>query len=161
MLNLIPLPYRIGLLGVICGALYVFGMMHGESVVNAKWSAQRAAIQAAEVLAVNARLADNANLEAKHAADNALLTKVHDEEIADVRARLAAASRMRVPAFCPRLATTTETASASGSNGTDSGGGLVPVRVEQDIHALILKTEEVAATARACQRFITDNGLAP
>ena len=64
--------------------------------------------------------------------------------------------RMRKPAFCASAGPAAP-AGASGSEGgasADSAGGLLPDAVARDIQALILQTEEVAATGRACQAFV-------
>ena len=66
---------------------------------------------------------------------------------------------MRKPAFCAS-AGPAAAAGASGAEGgvaTDPAGGLLPDAVERDIKALILQTEEVAATGRACQAFVVGN----
>jgi len=158
---LLPVPYRVGVLLTFCASLYLVGWFNGRSHTESKWRAQVAAIAVAEASAVQARIADNTKLVKQQAADNAVITKAHDEELADVRARLAAASRMRVPSFCRPAAATTEAASTSGSNGTDPASGLLPRRVDEVFRALVLQTEEVASTARSCQAFLTANGLAP
>lgn len=161
MISLIPLPYRIGLLGLICGLLYVFGMMHGESVVNAKWSASRAAIQAAEVLATDKRLAENAKLAVQQAGFNLAIKKAKNEDLAPVVAAIAA-DRLRIgPALCPRFATAAEAASASRSDDADHVASRVPSAVERDFKSLEMEVANSMASGRAAQKFITDNGLAP
>ena len=74
-----------------------------------------------------------------------------------------AAERMRMPAFCARAGPAAP-AGGSGADGgaaTDPAGGLLPDAVARDIQALILQTEEVAATGRACQSFVRGNGMTP
>ena len=68
---------------------------------------------------------------------------------------------MRKPAFCAS-AGPAASAGAGGPEGgaaVDTAGGLLPDAVARDIQALILRTEEVAATGRACQAFVIDNPL--
>ena len=65
------------------------------------------------------------------------------------------------PAFCAGTGAAAS-AGASGAEGgaeADTAGGLLPDTVAQDIQALILRTEEMAATGRACQVFVIDNPL--
>ncbi len=69
--------------------------------------------------------------------------------------------RMRKPAFCAS-AGPAASAGAGGPEGgaaVDTAGRLLPDAVARDIQALILRTEEVAATGRACQAFVIDNPL--
>lgn len=156
-----PLRWKIVAVAAFILAVYGIGHHQGENSVQAAWDASKAQIAAAEKAAILARLADNAKLAQQQAADNAAITKAHDEELTDVRARLAAAGRMRQPAFCRPAAAPTEAASASVSDATSPASGLLPDAVADDIQALILQTEEVASTARTCQSFIKANGLAP
>ena len=162
MMSLIPLPYRIGLLGLICGALYVFGMMHGESVVKRKWDAQNAATQAARAVAVDARIADNAKTAADQRDINLAIKKAKNEDLAPVVAAIAA-DRLRIgPALCPgRFTAASEAPSVSRSDGPDNVASGVSQAAERDFKALELEVAKSLASGRAAQKFITDNGLAP
>lgn len=73
------------------------------------------------------------------------------------------AERMRKPAFCASAgpAAPTGASSAEGGAAADPAGELLPDALARDIQALILHTEEVAATGRACQSFVRENGMAP
>ncbi|OFJ49614.1 hypothetical protein BA896_012785 [Janthinobacterium lividum] len=159
--------YGAVLLCVLAGA----GMLHqrslgtaqGRAAVHTLWDAERQIRTAAETKAVARRAAENL-AQAKQQAANALaITKAYDEEINDVRARLAAAERMRKPAFCASAGP----AAPAGTSGTEGGAaadptsGLLPDAVARDIQTLILRTEEVAATGRACQSFVRENGMVP
>ena len=151
---------------VLLIALVGAGMLHqraagdaqGRAAVQAQWDADKVARAAAETRAVAQRVAANAALAAQQAATSTAITKAYDEEIDAVRARLAA-ERMRRPAFCasagpaaPARVSGTERGAAP-----DSAGGLLPDAVERDIQALILETEQAAATGRACQAFVRGN----
>ena len=147
------------------GMLYqrLLGNAHGRAEVQTLWDADKETRAAAETKAVAQRAAENLVLARQQAAKAAAVTKVYDEELNDVRARLAAAERMRKPAFCAS-AGPAASAGASGPEGGaagDSAGGLLPDAVARDIQALILQTEEVAATGRACQSFVRGNGMTP
>ena len=65
------------------------------------------------------------------------------------------------PAFCASAgpAAPAGAGGAEGGAAADTASGLLPDTVAQDIQALILRTEEVAATGRACQVFVIDNPL--
>lgn len=70
---------------------------------------------------------------------------------------------MSKPAFCASAgpAAPAGAGGAKGSTATDPAGGLLPDALARDIQALILQTEEVAATGRACQAFILGIGENP
>jgi hypothetical protein len=159
--------YGVTLLCVLAGV----GMLHqralgnaqGRAAVQALWEADKKTRAAAETKAVAQRAAENLAQARQQAAKVAAIKKVYDEENNDVRARLAAAERMRKPAFCASGGPAAP-AGASGAEGgaaADPAGGLLPDAVERDIQAVILQTEEVAATGRACQAFVRGNGMAP
>lgn len=71
------------------------------------------------------------------------------------------AERMRKPAFRASAgpAAPAGVSGAEGGAAADTTSGLLPDAVERDIQALILETEQVAATGRACQAFVTASGL--
>lgn len=162
--------------GWLYGALLVcvlagVGMLHqralgnaqGRAAVHALWGADQKTRAAAETKAVAQRAAENLAQARQQAAKAAAIKKVYDDEINDVRARLAVAERMRKPAFCAS-AGSAPPAGASGAEGgaaPDPAGGLLHDAVAGDIQALILRTEEVAATARACQAFVRGNSMVP
>ena len=159
--------YGAVLLCVLAGA----GMLHqrslgaaqGRVAVQALWDADKKARATAETKAVAQRAAENLAQARQQAANALAITKAYDEEINDVRARLAAAERMRKPAFCASAGPAAP-AGASGAEGgasADTASGLRPDAVARDIQALILQTEEVAATGRACQAFVRENEMAP
>ena len=131
--------------------------------VQALWDAEKAARAAAESKALAQRVAANAALAAQQVATSTAITKAYDEEINDVRARLAAAERMRRPAFCASAgpAAPAVAESPASSNAFDPANGLLSSAVARDIQAVILQTEEVAAAGRACQTFVRENGMAP
>ncbi|SIR63242.1 hypothetical protein SAMN05880566_1163 [Janthinobacterium sp. TND4EL3] len=159
--------YGAVLLCVLAGAgmLYqrILGNAHGRAEVQALWDADKQFRAAAETKAVAQRAAENLAQARQQAAVALAITKAYDEEINDVRARLVAAERMRKPAFCA----STGPAAPAGAGGAEGGtaanpaGGLLPDAVARNIQALILQTEEVAATGRACQSFVRENGMAP
>ena len=153
------------LAGAAVGGAYLHGhgVTQGREVVQALWDADKAARAKAETKAVAQRVADNAAQAKQQAATARAITKAYDEEINDVRARLAAAERMRRPAFCasPGPAASADADGSAGGAAADAAGGLLPDAVARDIQAVILQTEEVAATGRACQAFVRENGMAP
>lgn len=122
--------------------------------------AERARLDADAVLA---RTRANAKEADRQASVNETITKEKDNEISDLRRRLAAAGRLRVgPAVCPgRPAADADTESTAGGDGTDSPGGLVSAAADRDFKRLIVDVETNLATGRACQAFLRENGLAP
>lgn len=139
------------------------GNAQGRAAVQALWDADKKTSAAAETKAVAQRAAENLAQAQKQAARAAAVKKVYDDEISDVRARLAAAERMRKPAFCASVgpAAPAGGSGAEGGAAADPASGLLPDAVARDIQALILQTEEVAATGRACQAFVRVNNLEP
>lgn len=121
--------------------------------MQALWDADKKSRAAAE--AVAQRVAENLAFAKQQAATALAITKAYDEEINDVRARLAV-ERMRKPAFCASagLAAYFGAGGAEVGAAADPAGGLLPDAVARNIQALTLQTEEVAATGRACQAFV-------
>ena len=137
------------------------GVAQGRAAVQALWDADKKTRAAAETKAVAQRAAENLAQARQQAVKSAAIKKVYDDEINDVLVRLAAAERMRKPAFCASAgpATPAGVGGAQGSAAADPAGGLLPDAVAGDIQALIQRTEEVAATGRACQAFVRSNGM--
>lgn len=158
---MIPMPYRITAVIALLLAVFGWGYWNGFRHEHRAWEADTAKRNAAESAAIIARQSDNAKIAQQQADTIAAIQKAHDEELDTVRARLAAAERMRKPAFCGGSTSPAKAESSPSSNAPDTASGLLPEQVEHDIRALILETEEVAATARACQAFVRDNGMAP
>lgn len=159
--------YGAALICVLAGTGMLYqraqGNAQGRAAVQALWDADKKTRAAAETKAVAKRAAENLTQARQQAASALATKKVYDDEINDVRARLAAAERMRKPAFCASAgpAAPAGAGGAEGGAAADPAGGLLPDAVARDIQALILQTEEVAATGRACQAFVRANGLAP
>lgn len=122
--------------------------------------AERAQADAAAVLR---RTQDNAALAAHQSESNLAITKEKDDEIADLRRRLAAAPRLRVgSSVCPdRPAATAEAEGPASGDSADPSAGLVSSRADADFKQLIADVEQDLATGRACQAFVRENGLVP
>lgn len=154
-LGLIPRSWIIGaglVLALVGTHYYAYRHGHGAAVD------ERAG---RDLVAVVARVQENAAITIKQDSINAVITKADNEELANLRARLAASERMRKPAFCSGPAAPAQAESPTSSNPPDPAIGLLPDGVATDIQALIMQTEEVAATGRACQAFVRENGLSP
>ena len=121
---------------------------------------ERAQVDAAAVLE---RTRANAAQAAHQDETNVTIMKEKDDEIADLRRRLAATPRLRVgPSVCPdRPAAPTQAESPAGSDGADPSPGLVSARADADFKQLIEDVEQDLATGRACQAFVRENGLVP
>lgn len=117
----------------------------------------------ADAAAVLERTRANAAQTAHQDETNSTITKEKDDEIADLRRRLAAAPRLRVgPSVCPdRPAATAQAESPAGGDSADPSAGLVSSRADTDFKQLIEAVEQDLATGRACQAFVEKNGLAP
>ena len=161
MIGLIPLQWRIGGAVALLALLGAAHLWRVNAAFNAGHEAAVSERAVADSRAVMTRTEENAAIESAQSKTNKTIEKVKNEEIAKLRARLAASERMRKPAFCNESAGAPQAESTRSGNVGGSGVGLVHERVEQDIRALIIKTEEVAATARACQSFVRENGLIP
>ncbi|MGK5004099.1 hypothetical protein [Janthinobacterium sp. LB2P70] len=159
--------YGVFLVCVLAGVGMVYqraqGVAQGRAAVQVQWDADKRRGVAAETKAVARRAAENLAQARQQAASALAIKKVYDDEINNIRARLAATERMRKPAFCANAgpAAPAGGSGAEGGAAADPAGGLLPDAVARDIQALILQTEEVAATGRACQAFVRANGLAP
>lgn len=140
--------------------LHAHGVSQGRAAVQALWDADKAARAKAETKAVTKRVAENAAQAKQQAATALAITKVYDEEISNVRARLAA-ERMRRPSFCasPGPAASADADGSAGGAAAYPAAWLLPDAVARDIQALILRTEEATATGRACQAFVRANGF--
>lgn len=117
----------------------------------------------ADAAAVLRRTQDNAALAAHQSEGNLAITKEKDDEIADLRRRLAAAPRLRVgPSVCPdRPAAPANAESPAGGDRADPSAGLVSARADADFKQLIEAVEQDLATGRACQAFVEKNGMVP
>jgi hypothetical protein len=134
----------------------------GERLVQAKWDAANVAQALASKEAIDKRTAYNTLLKTIQLGTSANIQKAHDNEITAINASLAAVKRMRVgPNFCPNTSGQANSDSPSSSDGADTGGRLLSESVDAATKQLILKAEEVAATGRAAQAFIKENGMAP
>lgn len=156
------------LLGVLAAILFaVVGTLgaraygaHRYDAGHAAAVAERAQVDAAAVLK---RTRENATQATRQHETNAHITKEKDDEIADLRRRLAAAPRLRVgPSVCPdRPAAPAQAESPAGSDGADPSPRLVSSRADADFKQLIEAVEQDLATGRACQAFVRENGLVP
>lgn len=147
---------------LIGGAGFYFGDEYGTNSVQVKWNADKVARANAEKAAVLARVSENQQIFRQQEITNHNITKAHDEELAKVRADLSRAPRLRIgSALCNGPASPAQTAGASSGNAADTAGRLVREDVGRDIDALKLRVEEAFAAGRACQAFVTSNGMAP
>lgn len=152
------------LLAVVLAVAGFFGLRwYGAERYDAGHAAAVAERAQADAKAVLKRTDENAVLAARQDATNSTITKEKDDEIADLRRRLAAAGRLRVgAAVCPdRPAAPTQAESPAGGDGTDPSPRLVSAAADRDLKQLIADVETDLATGRACQRFLHDNGLVP
>lgn len=158
---MIPLPYKLVAVAAFVLALYGIGHHQGAKGVQRDWDASTAQIEAAKNVAVIQRSGDNTAIAIKQSAINSFIEKADHEELAPVVQRIIV-DRVRVGrAICGGPAAATKAESAAISDAPDPAGRLVSDQLERDIRALEIHVEEALATGRACQAFITENGLAP
>lgn len=140
-------------------AVHAYGA-HRYDAGHAAAIAERAQ---ADAVAVLKRTQENVAQATRQDETNTTITKEKDDEIADLRRRLAAAPRLRVgTAVCPDRPTAPAQAQGpAGGDGADPSAGLVSSRADADFKQLIEAVEQDLATGRACQAFIEKNGLVP
>lgn len=161
-MSILPWWQRWAALVLLVLSVYCKGQLDGRVHEQHERLIERGAAVQAQNTAILTRNAENDKLRAAQAATNKSITENKDAELKKTRADLAAAfERMRIPAFCNPPAGQTAAESAFGSNAADPRSGLLPEGMARRIQALIDRTEEVAATGRACQAFATQNGLIP
>lgn len=136
--------------------------IHGASRVQAKWDAQVRQQAAAAETALELRREQNRAIGAEQALKSAQIQKGHDDEMAKVRADLRNSERLRLgAAWCdggtPGRA---QTGGAAGGDATGTAGRVLSPELDSAVRALIGQAEEAAATARAAQAFIRENGMA-
>jgi prophage endopeptidase len=146
---------------IIAGAAYGCDL-HGQHVVQARWNAFNVAQAVKNKEAIDKRVEDNTLLKTVQIGTSNNIQKAHDHEIDLLNTVLTQSKRLRVgPSFCHSIAGQTNTNSTTGGNGVDSSGRLLPPEVDAAVKSLILETEKAAATGRAAQAFIRENGMAP
>lgn len=159
---MIPIQYRILATIILSGACAAYGWVRGASHVQAEWNTANTVRAEAERSATLARERDNAELRTTQAAINQKITKVKDDEITRLTARIQSAGRLHVgTGICAGPTTSPEATSPGSGDGADSSAGLVRADVDRDFKALIVAVETDMATGRACQSFVRGNGLVP
>lgn len=136
------------------------GHKAGKAEVQALWDQDKANQKKAEEKATADRLLANAAEKTRQDAANLETERKHHAELENVRRDLAAERLRRGKQLCGQgTPATTKTEGTGFRDDPNTPGELFPEQVEADIKQLIWETEEVAAAARSCQKFIRDNGL--
>jgi len=137
--------------------------IHGAGRVQAKWDAQVKQQAAAAEAALELRREQNRAIGAEQALKSAQIQKGYDDEMAKVRADLRNSERVRLGAAWCDGGTTgpTKAGGAASGDAASAAGRLLPPELDSAVRALIGQAEEAAATARAAQAFIRENGMAP
>ena len=160
MLRIVPSwCYWILILAVLCLGCEI----HGAGRVQAKWDAQVKLQAAAAEAALELRREQNRAIGAEQALKSAQIQKGHDDEMAKVRADLRNSERLRLgAAWCDGGTPGRAQASGpAGGDGASTAGWVLPPELDAAVKSLIEQAEEAAATARAAQDFIRENGMAP
>lgn len=137
--------------------------IHGAGRVQAKWDAQVKQQAAATEAALELRREQNRAIGAEQALKSAQIQKGHDDEMAKVRADLRNSERLRLgAAWCdggtPGPA---QAGGPAGGDGAGAAGRVLSPELDAAVKSLIEQAEDAAGTARAAQKFIRDNGMAP
>jgi hypothetical protein len=161
MLSMVPLAWRWGALLALALALFGSGYARGLAHEQAAHAVEDARRAQAEEKAILARVQENTAQAVQQLETNRAITKVHDEELAPVVARIAA-ERVRVgPRLCAgQPATAADPARPGGGDAADSAGRLVLPDLEERIKELEQRVETALAAGRACQAFVRGNGMA-
>lgn len=136
----------------------------GAAAVQALWNADKAAIKKASDDAVDLRREQNKAIAAQQAITSGNIQKGHDDEMDKVRADLRNSERLRLgAAWCDggQPAGPPSASGAGSGNGSDTAGRVLSPEMDRAVKSLIEETEEVAAAARAAQKFLRMNDLAP
>lgn len=148
------------------GGLYVKhqGNVEGHAAVQALWDADKIARTSAQLAANTAREEENNRVVAAVHAAYSELIKGKDNEMAKERLAAAVTERLRLgTTWCDggRPAAAGEATSAGSGNGADPASRVLSESLDRSVKSMILETEEVAATGRACQAVLKANGLMP
>lgn len=140
------------------------GDVAGRAAVQALWDADKIARNGAQLAAITAREEENNRVVAAVHAAYFELIKGKDNEMAKERLAAAATERLRLgAAWCDggRPAAAGEAAGTGSGNSADTTSRILSESLDRAVKSLILETEEVAATGRACQGVLRANGLMP
>lgn len=137
--------------------------IHGAGRVQAKWDAQVKQQAVAAEAALELRREQNRAIGAEQALKSAQIQKGHDDEMAKVRADLRNSKRLRLgAAWCDGGTPGPAKASGpAGGDGAGTAGRVLSPELDAAVKSLIEQAEDAAGTARAAQKFIRDNGMAP
>ena len=114
----------------------------------------------ASKLALKQRELEIESLKVQHEATNKIVIADYEARLSalDVKYRAAQSIGLRLPkTACERSSTTTETASTSGSNETESVR--LPASIENGLFDLARQADEVNLQLSACQAWIKKNGF--
>lgn len=138
------------------------GDVAGRAAVQALWDADKIARASAQAAAITARDAENDRVVAAVHAAYSELIKGKDNEMAKERLAAAATERLRLgAAWCDggRPAAAGEATGTGSGNSANTTGRVLSESLDRSVKSMILETEEVAATGRACQAVLRANGL--
>lgn len=143
---------------------------HGAQSVQKKWDAEKAAyeIKRQQLIAENEAKIEQAKKEneillGKQKRTNDRITNEFQQEIANLNTAIDILRGMRLGSSftCPGDSSETSTQSPSSNNGTSQASGVLSDRGAENFKRLIRDMEHDAAVARACQKFIKENGMSP
>lgn len=151
------------LVGCFSFLLFQAGVMHGSAEVMNAWNKQKQEIMLAESAAMQKRIAENGAKQAQIDQLNEQLEKNYADEksrIADMRSAVDAGLRNAKTGNCPaRTAAATGAEGAKSADPATAGTDILYEDRLRSLFDLLQRADEVTASCRALQTFITENGL--
>lgn len=162
----ILLVCKIGLVGALLLAVYVFGHHEGAKAVQADWDSDKAMRLVSEIKLKDDHAKEVMRLIAEHDATNVKVSTDHDQALQDIKTKYAAdvaavakSGGLRITSsICP-AATVTEATSNGGHHDQPAATVALPEQITNDLLSLAREADETLEQARACQAWIRQNGF--
>ncbi|PRC93106.1 hypothetical protein S2091_2192 [Solimicrobium silvestre] len=152
------MPWWVSALVLIAASL--FFEFHGRSFVQRQWNSDKVVQTQLAKIKQEQRDAENSQLKTQQTTISSTIQKVHDDEISRLTTALNDSRRLRIGSqFCGATSGQTDTQSATSGAAADTGGRVLSEEMDRAVKQLIFESEQVAATGRAAQAFIRENGL--
>lgn len=139
---------------VTMGIGIVYGEFDGKRFERKSCSYEKALSEKQLAFAYQTRTDDLKREAEREKAANQRIKENNAKELAQVKSRLIASERMRIRSDLCSDAVSTEGGGSSGGDAGGSSGRVLSEPLDSVFKQLIYETEEVAATARACQAYV-------
>lgn len=151
------------MVGCFSFLLFQAGVMHGSDEVMDEWNKQKQEMMLAESAAMQKRIAENGAKQAQIDQLNAQLERNYVDEkshIANMRRTVDAGMRNAKAGNCSTgTAPATSAEGAKSDDPANAGTNLFYEDRLRHLFDLLQRADEVTASCRALQTFITENGL--